>query len=78
MKKILCLSPICHGIRLDSGSVGVNSSELFSALNTDVQYRPIVFPPMDAQKRNDNIVMKLTNINLMNERIKFTECKKLK
>lgn len=77
MKKILCLSPLCHGIRFDSGSVS-NSSEFFSALNTDVQYRPIVFPPMDAQKRNDNIVMKLTNINLMNERIKFTECKKLK
>ncbi len=78
MKKILCLSPLCHGIRLDSGSVGVNSSEFFSTLNTDVQYRPIVFPPMDAQKRNDNIVMKLTNINPINERIKFTECKKLK
>lgn len=78
MKNILCLSPLCHGIRLDSGSVGVNSSEFFSALNTNVQYRPIVFPPMDAQKRNDNIVMKLTNINLMNERIKFIECKKLK
>ena len=78
MKKILCLSPLCHGIRLDSGSVGVNSSEFFSALNTDVQYRPIVFPPMDAQKRNDNIVMKLTNINHMNERIKFIDCKKLK
>ena len=67
-----------YGIRIDSGSVGVNSSEFFSALNTDVQYRPIVFPPMDAQKRNDNIVMKLTNTNPMNERIKFTECKKLK
>ena len=77
MAKLLCLSPLCHGIRLDSGSVG-NSSEFFSALNTDVQYRPIVFPPMDAQKRNNNIVMKLTNINPMNERIKFTECKKLK
>lgn len=77
MKKILCLSPLCHGIRLDSGSVG-NSSEFFSALNTNVQYRPIVFPPMDAQKRNNNIVMKLTNINPMNERIKFTECKKIK
>ncbi len=73
MKKILCLSPLCHGIRLDSGSVGV-----ISALNTDVQYRPIVFPPMDAQKRNDNIVMKLTNTNPMNERVKFTDCKKLK
>lgn len=78
MKKILCLSPLCHGIKLDSGSVGVNSSEFFSALNTEVQYRPIVFPPMDAQKRNDNIVMKLTNINHMNERIKFIDCKKLK
>lgn len=78
MKKILCLSPLCHGIRLDSGSVGVNSSECFYTLNTDVQYHPIVFPPMDAQKRNDNIVMKLTNINPMNKRIKFTECKKLK
>lgn len=78
MKKILCLSPLCHAIRFDSGSVGVNSSEFFSALNTDVQYRPIVFPPMDAQKRNDNIVMKLTNINPMNERIKFTDCKKIK
>ena len=77
MKKILCLSPLCHGIKLDSG-VGANSSEFFSALNTDVQYQPIVFPPMDAQKRNDNIVMKLTNINLMNERIKFINCKKLK
>ena len=77
MKKILCLSPLCHGIRRDSGSVG-NSSEFFSALNTEVQYRPIVFPPMDAQKRNDNNVMKLTSINPMNERIKFTECKKLK
>ena len=78
MKKILCLLPLCHGIRLDSGSVGVNSSEFFSALNTDVQYRPIVFPPMDAQKRNNNIVMKLTNINHMNERIKFIEFKKIK
>ena len=78
MKKILCLSPLCHGIKLESVSVGVNSSEFFSALNTDVQYRPIVFPPMDAQKRNDNIVMKLTNINHMNERIKFIDCKKLK
>ena len=67
-----------YGIRIDSGCVGVNSSEFFSALNTDVQYRPIVFPPMDAQKRNNNIVMKLTNINPMNERIKFTECKKIK
>jgi hypothetical protein len=66
-----------YGIRIDSGSVG-NSSDFFSALNTDVQYRPIVFPPMDAQKRNDNIVMKLTNINPMNERIKFIDCKKLK
>ena len=78
MKKILCLSPLCHGIRLDSGSVGVNSSDFFSALNTDVQYRPIVFPPMDAQKRNNNIVMKLTNTNPMNERIKFSDCKNLK
>jgi len=78
MKKILCLSPLCHGIRLDSGSVGVNSSEFFTTLNTDVQYRPIVFPTMDAQKRNDNIVMKLTSINLMNERIKFSDCKKIK
>jgi len=79
MKKILCLSPLCHGIRLDNGSVGVNSSDFFSVLNTDVQYRPIVFfPPMDAQKRNDNIVMKLTNINPMNESIKFISCKKLK
>lgn len=60
MKKILCLSPLCHGIKLDSGSVGVNSSEF------------------DAQKRNDNIVMKLTNINHMNERTKFIDCKKLK
>ena len=50
-------------LNYDSGSVG-NSSEFFSALNTDVQYRPIV--------------MKLTNTNPMNERIKFTECKKLK
>ena len=67
-----------YGVRIDNGSLGVNSSDIFSALNTDVQYRPIVFPPMDAQKHNNNIVMKLTNINLMNERIKFTECKKLK
>ena len=66
-----------YGIGIDSGNVW-NSSEFFSALNTDVQYRPIVFTPMDAQKRNDNIVMKLTNTNPMNERIKFTECKKLK
>ena len=71
MKKILCLSPLWHGIRLDSGSVGLT-------LNTDVKYRPIVFPPMDAQKRNNNIVMKLTNTNPMNERIKFIDCKKLK
>lgn len=67
-----------YGIRFDSGSVGVNSSEFFSALNTDVQYSPIVFPPMDTQKRNDNIVMKLKNINPMNERIKFIDCKKKK
>jgi hypothetical protein len=64
-------------LNYDSGSVG-NSSEFFSALNTDVQHRPIVFPPMDAQKRNNNIVMKLTNTNPMNERIKFIDCKKLK
>ena len=76
MKKILCLSPLCHGIRIDSGANPTLG--FFSALNTDVQYRPIVFHPMDAQKRNDNIVMKLTNINPMNERIKFTDCKKLK
>ena len=69
MTKLLCLSPLCHGIRLDSGGVGLT-------LNTDVQYRPIVFPPMDAQKRNNNIVMKLTNTNPMNERIKFSDCKK--
>lgn len=69
---------MCHGIRLDSGSVGVNSSDFFSALNTDVQYRPIVFHPMDAQKPNDNVVMKLKNINPMNKRIKFIDCKKIK
>ena len=60
-----------YGVRIDSG---VDHSDFFSALNTS----PIVFPPMDAQKRNNNIVMKLTNINPMNERIKFTDCKKLK
>lgn len=64
-----------YGVRIDSG---VGHSDFFSALNTDVQYRPIVFTPMDAQKRNNNIVMKLTNTNPMNERIKFTDCKKLK
>lgn len=64
-----------YGVRIDSG---VDHSDFFSALNTDVQHRPIVFPPMDAQKRNDNIVMKLTNTNPMNERIKFIDCKKLK
>ena len=64
-----------YGVRIDSG---VDHSDFFFPLSTDVQYRPIVFPPMDAQKRNDNNVMKLTNINHMNERIKFTECKKLK
>ena len=58
------------------GTKMAKTSEFFSALNTDVQYRPIVFPPMDAQKRNNNIVMKLTNINPMNERIKFIDCKK--
>lgn len=78
MKKILCLLPPCHGIRLDSGGVGVNSPDFFSPLNTEVKYRPIVFPPMDAQKRNNNIVMKLTNISPMNERIKFIDCKKIK
>jgi len=78
MEKILCLLPLCHGIRLDSGSVGVNLSEFFSALNTDVQYRPIVFPPMDAQKCNDNIVVKLTNTNPKNERIKFVDLRKKK
>ena len=65
-----------YGIRIDSGPNSTIS--LISALNTDVQHRPIVFPPMDAQKRNDNIVMKLTNTNSINERIKFTECKKSK
>lgn len=60
-----------HGIRRDSGSVVVNLSDFLSALNTNVQYRPIVFPPMDVQKRNDNNVIKLTNINPINERIKF-------
>lgn len=64
-----------YGVRIDSG---VGHSDFFSALNTDVQYRPIVFTPMDAQKRNNNIVMKLTNTNPMNERIKFIDCKKLK
>ena len=45
-----------YDIRIDSGS-GWNSSEFFSALNTDVQHRPIVFPPMDAQKRNNNLML---------------------
>jgi hypothetical protein len=52
-----------YGVRIDSGA---NHSDFFSALSTDV-HMP-----------SDNIVMKLTNINPMNERIKFTECKKLK
>jgi hypothetical protein len=41
------------------------------------QHQPVVFPPMDAQKRSDNIVVKLTNVNnLLNERVKFTKLKK--
>ena len=52
-----------YGVRIDSG---VDHSDFISALNTDVQ------------TPSDNIVIKLTNINPMNERVKFTECKKLK
>jgi hypothetical protein len=76
--KFYNLLPILHtfnGIRIDSG---VNHSDFFSASNTEVQHQPIAFPPMDAQKRNDNIVMKLTNVNsLLNESVKFTELKKI-
>ena len=75
--KFYNLLPIFHtfnGIRIDSG---VNYSDFFSALNTEVQHQPVVFPPMDAQKRNDNIVMKLTNVNnLLNKNVKFTVIKK--
>jgi hypothetical protein len=46
-----------YGVRIDSG---VDHSDFFSALSTDVQ------------TPSDNIVMKLTNTNPMNERIKFT------
>lgn len=63
-----------HGIRIDSG---INHSDFLSALNTEIQYQPVVFPPMDAQKRSDNIVMKLTNVNnLLNENVKFIKVKK--
>jgi hypothetical protein len=65
---------LCYGIRIDSGE---NHSDFFSTSNTGIQHQPVVFPPMDAQKRNDNIVMKLTNVNnLLNENIKFTNCTK--
>lgn len=77
-KKIYLLLPAfnceVHGIRIDSG---INHSDFLSAPNIEVQHQPIVFPPMNAQKRNDNIVMKLTNVNsLLNESVKFTELKK--
>ena len=63
---------LCYGIRIDSGA---NHSDFLSTS----QYQPIVFPPMDAQKRSDNIVVKLTNVNnLLNERVKFTKLKKNK
>ena len=52
-----------YGVRIDSG---VDHSEIFFPLSTDV-HTP-----------SDNIVMKLTNTNPMHERIKFTDCKKLK
>lgn len=71
---ILPTLPTFNGIRIDSG---VNHSDFFSTLNTGIQHQPVVFPPMDAQKRSDNIVMKLTNVNnLLNENVKFTEVKK--
>lgn len=57
-----------YEVRIDSG---LNHADFLSELNTDVQHRPIVFPTMDAQNRNNNIVMKLTNTNPTNEKIKF-------
>ena len=63
---------LCYGIRIDSG---IDHSDFFSALNTEIQYQPIVFPPTNELKRSDNIVMKLTNVNnLLNENVKFTDC----
>lgn len=64
MKKILCLSPLCHGIRRDSGKIPniVDPSYLFSTMT-------------ESQKKN--IVVKLTNTNFMpHENAKFTELKK--
>lgn len=52
-----------YGVRIDSG---VDHSDFFFPLSTDV-HTP-----------SDNIVMKLTNTNPMNERIKFIDCKKKK
>jgi len=50
MKKI-CLLPMLHGMRFDSGKIGVNLSEFFPSTI------------LDAQKPNPNIVVKLTNTN---------------
>ena len=73
-KKFYHLLPAFNGIRIDSG---VNHSDFLSALNTEIQRQPIVFPPTNELKRSDNNVVKLTNVNnLLNENVKFTELKK--
>lgn len=55
-----------HGMRFDSGKIGVNLSEFFPSTILDVQ------------KPNPNIVVKLTNTNPMYEAIKFTEIEKVR
>ena len=73
-KKFYHLLPAFNGIRIDNG---VNHSDFLSALNTEIQRQPIVFPPTNELKRSDNNVVKLTNVNnLLNENVKFIELKK--
>lgn len=63
MKKI-CLLPIFHGMRFDSGNGGDNLSESFSVVD------------LNTQDCINNIVIKLRNTNPIREKIKFTEIKK--
>ena len=60
-EKFYHLLPAFNGIRIDSG---VNHSDFFSALNTEIQRQPVVFPPTNELKRSDNNVVKLTNVKL--------------
>jgi hypothetical protein len=55
--------PIFNGVRIDNGTNHF-------AVSTELQ--------KEIQKPNPNIVMKLTNTNPRNERIKFSDIKKIK